>query len=85
MHGPACIFWANLTPFSLQARLQCHLSVLHKSILDDLRLTYSQLDKALFTIEGQIAQARWMVSNWPGKSMDMQIFMYFFMFLLSHL
>ena len=19
MHGPACIFWANLTPFSLQA------------------------------------------------------------------
>jgi hypothetical protein len=57
MHGPTCIFWANLTPFSLQARLQCHLSVLHKSILDDLRLTYSQLDKALFTIEGQIAQA----------------------------
>jgi hypothetical protein len=20
MHGPACIFWASLTPFSLQAR-----------------------------------------------------------------
>jgi hypothetical protein len=24
MHGPTCIFWANLTPFSLQAYLFVH-------------------------------------------------------------
>ena len=23
MHGPTCIFWANLTAFSLQLRLRC--------------------------------------------------------------
>jgi hypothetical protein len=22
MHGPTCIFWANLTPFSLKARVR---------------------------------------------------------------
>jgi hypothetical protein len=23
MHGPTCIFWTDLTPFSLQGKAQC--------------------------------------------------------------
>jgi hypothetical protein len=33
MHGPTCIFWANLTPFSLEGPQHCHKSKLHDNRL----------------------------------------------------
>jgi hypothetical protein len=39
---------------SAQARLQCQISVLGKSVLDELRECYSELDQALFVVEGQM-------------------------------